>query len=141
MKHALTLALLVALAGPAAAQIVEYKVVGDGIPQSLTGKPGQAAQGRALLLKREAANCLQCHAIAKDKDLAGGGSKGPALDGVGSALTPAQLRLSVVDYSRVARGTAMPSFHKSGGGAGGGPVLSAAEIEDVVAYLSTLKSK
>jgi sulfur-oxidizing protein SoxX len=140
MKPTLFLALLVAVAGFANAQVVPYKIVGDGIPQSLTGKPGNAANGRALLVKREAANCLQCHSVKKDKDLAGGGSKGPALDGVGAALTPAQLRLSVVDYSHITGGTPMPSFHKAPAG-GDKPVLSAEQIEDVVAYLSTLKSK
>ncbi len=139
MKPTLCLALLIAVAGSAVAQVAPYKVVGDGIPESLTGKPGNAARGRALLLKRDAANCLQCHSVKKDKALAGGGSKGPALDGVGAALTSAQLRLSVVDNSRITRGTAMPSFHKAGGAAADKPVLSAAEIEDVVAYLSTLK--
>jgi sulfur-oxidizing protein SoxX len=140
MKKPLLFAFLVAAAS-ATAQVAPYKVVGDGIPQSLTGKPGDAARGRALLAKRETANCLQCHAVKKDKELAAGGDKGPALDGVGSALTPAQLRLSVVDYSRITRGTAMPSFHKAGGADADKPALSAAEIEDIVAYLSTLKSK
>ena len=140
MKPTLCLALLIAVAGSAAAQVAPYKVVGDGIPQSLTGKPGNAAAGRALLAKREAANCLQCHAVKKDKELASGGDKGPALDGVAAALTPAQLRLSVVDYSRVTGGTAMPSFHKAPAG-GDKPQLSAEQIEDIVAYLSTLKSK
>jgi sulfur-oxidizing protein SoxX len=140
MKPTLLLALLIAVAGPAVAQVASYKVVGDGIPQSLTGKPGNAAAGRALLARREAANCLQCHAVKKDKELAAGGSKGPALDGVGAALTPAQLRLSVVDYSRISAGATMPSFHKAPPGTDK-PILSAAEIEDIVAYLSTLKSK
>jgi len=140
MKPTLCLALLIAVAGSATAQVAPYKVVGDGIPQSLTGKPGNAAAGRALLAKREAANCLQCHAVKKDKELASGGDKGPALDGVAAALTPAQLRLSVVDYSRVTGGTAMPSFHKAPAG-GDKPQLSAEQIEDIVAYLSTLKSK
>jgi sulfur-oxidizing protein SoxX len=138
MKRLVAITLL-ALAGAAAAQVAPYKVVGDGIPQSLTGKPGDAARGRALLVKREAANCLQCHAVKKDKELASGGDRGPALDGVGAALTAAQLRLSVVDYSRVARGATMPSFHKALGAAGDKPILTAAEIEDVVAYLATLK--
>ena len=141
MKPTLCLALLLAVAGAAMAQVAPYTVVGDGIPQSLTGKPGDAARGRALLVKREPAICLQCHAVKRDKDLAGGGNRGPALDGVAAALTPAQLRLSVIDFSRVTPGTAMPSFHKSGGAGGDKPILSAAEIEDVVAYLSTLKSK
>jgi sulfur-oxidizing protein SoxX len=138
MKSTLCLALLVAAAA-APAQVVQYKVVGDGIPQSLTGKPGTAASGRALLAGREATNCLQCHSVKRDKELAGG-DKGPALDGVGAALTPAQLRLSVVDYSRVAGGTAMPSFHKATYGQDK-PALTAEQVEDVVAYLSTLKSK
>ena len=140
MKPVLTLALLIAVAGSALAQMASYKVVGDGIPQSLTGKPGNAANGRALLIKREAANCLQCHAVKKDKDLAAGGDRGPALDGVAAALTPAQLRLSVVDFSQIAQGAPMPSFHKATAGSDK-PILSAAEIEDVVAYLSTLKSR
>ncbi len=139
MKNALCIALFVALSSPALAQVADYKVVGDGIPQSLTGKPGNAAAGRALLVKREAANCLQCHAVKRDKDLAAGGDTGPALDGVGAALTPAQLRLSVVDYARVTRGTDMPSFHKAP--TGDKPVLTAQQIEDVVAYLATLKTK
>ena len=80
----------------AAGQAVDFKVEGDGIPKSLTGKPGVAARGKALLLKRDAANCLECHAI-KDKDFGAGGTKGPALDGIGAVLTPAQLRLSVAD--------------------------------------------
>jgi sulfur-oxidizing protein SoxX len=138
MKTLLSLALLIAVALPAAAQVAPYKVVGDGIPQSLTGKPANAANGRALLVKRGSANCLECHAVKKDKDLASGGSRGPALDGVGAALTQAQLRLSVVDYSKVAGGTRMPSFHKAPAD-GDKPALTAAEIEDVVAYLSTLK--
>jgi len=140
MKRTLCLALLVAVAGAAGAQVVPYKVVGDGIPQSLTGRPGDAANGRALLAKREPANCQQCHSVKKDKELASGGNKGPALDGVAAALTPAQLRLSVVDYSRISAGTAMPSFHKATAGSDK-PILSAAEIEDIVAYLSTLKSR
>jgi L-cysteine S-thiosulfotransferase len=141
MKATLCLALLIGVASAAMAQVAPYKVVGDGIPQSLTGRPGSAASGRALLVKQGAAGCLQCHAVKKDKDLVAGGTKGPALDGVGAALTPAQLRLSVVDYSRVTGGTAMPAFHKAGGAGGDKTMMSATEIEDVVAYLSTLKAK
>jgi sulfur-oxidizing protein SoxX len=119
------------------AQAVDYKVVGDGIPQSLTGKPGDAARGRALLIKRSPANCLDCHSI-KDQRMQPGGTKGPALDGIGAVLVPAQLRLSVVDLSRVSKGTAMPSFHKTSLGSST-PALTAEQVEDVVAYLSTLK--
>ncbi len=142
MRIVLCLALLLAAAGAAVAQVAPFKVVGDGIPQSLTGKPGDAAIGKALLVQREVATCLQCHAVKRDTALAAGGDRGPALDGIGSALTAAQLRLSVVDYSRVSRGGAMPSFHKAESRSGGsGPLLTAEQVEDVVAYLATLKSK
>ncbi|MDZ7651489.1 MAG: sulfur oxidation c-type cytochrome SoxX [Burkholderiaceae bacterium] len=129
-------ALLAAALVPAAqAQGLNYEVVGDGISKPLTATPGSAARGKALLAKREAANCLKCHAVSQ-KELAGGGTKGPSLDGIGASLTPAQIRLTVVDPSRVSKKTDMPSFHTSGGEA---PKLSAQEVEDVVAFLSTLR--
>jgi len=138
MRQLLCFALALGCAA-AFAQVVDYKVEGDGIPKPLTGTPGVAARGKALLIKREAANCLNCHSF-KDKELQPGGTKGPALDGVGAQLTAAQLRLSVVDNTRVARDTGMPSFHKSGRGADKDkPVLSAQEIEDVVAFLGSLR--
>lgn len=134
-------------APPAQPQPVDYVVEGDGIPKSLTGKPGTAAKGRALLAAGGAANCLECHAI-KDRELARGdkgGTKGPALDGVGARLTAAQLRLSVVDYARLMPKVPMPSFHKAGVRPRGekedpnAPLLSAQDVEDVVAYLATLR--
>jgi sulfur-oxidizing protein SoxX len=138
IRSALAVACALGMAAAAAqAQTADYKIEGDGIPKSLTGKPGNAARGKALLAKREAANCLSCHAI-KDKELQPGGTRGPALDGVGAALTPAQLRLSVVDMGSLKRDALMPSFHKSGV-VSGTPTLSAEEVEDLVAYLATLK--
>jgi sulfur-oxidizing protein SoxX len=141
MRMVVPLLVAAALVGAAAAQVVEFTVEGDGIPKSLTGKPGVAARGKALLMKREAANCLECHSI-KDKDLGPGGSKGPALDGVGALLTQGQLRMSVVDISQVMPKTIMPSFHTDEGmrtKQDSKPRLTAQEVEDVVAYLSTLR--
>ena len=144
MRHALTCVLLLAIAATASAQLADYKVEGDGIPKSLTGAPGIAARGRALLLERNPANCLECHTVAKDKALKGG-SRGPALDGIGANLTAAQLRLSVVDYAQIQPKAGMPSFHKRDSGVLSAkqdrdkPVLNAQQIEDVVAFLQTLK--
>jgi sulfur-oxidizing protein SoxX len=144
MRHALTCLLLLAIAPTADAQQADYTVEGDGIPKSLTGTPGNAARGREFLLARNPANCLDCHTIAKDKALKGG-SRGPALDGIGANLTAAQLRLSVVDYSQIQPKAGMPSFHKRESGILSSkqdrdkPVLTAQQIEDVVAFLQTLK--
>jgi sulfur-oxidizing protein SoxX len=128
------LALAFAASG-AAAQTATYKVDGDGIAKPLTGTPGNTARGKALLAARGAAPCLDCHVIT-DKGMPKGGDKGPSLDGVGAVLTTPQLRLSVADYANVAKGKEMPVFHKSGAS---DPRLSAQEVEDVVAYLATLK--
>lgn len=117
----------------ALAQAVPYQVVGDGIPKPLSATPGSAPRGKTLLAKREAAICLNCHST---KDLRGGTS-GPALDGVGASLTVPQLRLSVADYSKIAAGKTMPSFHKAR--ADETPRLTAQEVEDIVAYLATLR--
>ncbi len=138
MRLAAWIALALAAAA-ASAQVVDYKVEGDGIPRPLTATPGDAARGKALLARREAANCLNCHSI-DDKALKPGGRRGPPLDGVGAQLTSAQLRLSVVDYARVSRGSDMPSFHKAGRNSSAQvPTLTAQEVEDVVAYLGTLR--
>jgi sulfur-oxidizing protein SoxX len=138
MRVLLTLAASAATAvlattAPALAQTAAFEIVKDGIPQPLTATPGSASRGKALLQKKEQANCLNCHS---SKELKGGNSA-PSLDGVGAALTVPQLRLSVVDYSKVAAGKAMPSFHKARDE--GAPRLSAQEVEDVVAYLATLR--
>jgi L-cysteine S-thiosulfotransferase len=138
MRKILCVISVIAVSGSVLAQTANYRIEGDGIPESLTGKPGDAARGRAMLAKRGAANCLTCHSI-KDKEMQPGGTSAPALDGVGAALTQAQLRLSVVDYARIKRGTAMPSFHRSSIVGSDAPALSAAEVEDIVAYLSTLR--
>jgi hypothetical protein len=76
------LALAFAASG-AAAQTATYKVDSDGIAKPLTGTPGNAARGKALLAARGAAPCLDCHVIT-DKGMPKGGDKGPSLDGVGA---------------------------------------------------------
>lgn len=130
------------LAGPARADLAAAQIVGDGAPQALTSTPGDAAHGRALLLARENANCILCHALP---DARFSGNLGPSLAGVGSRLSAAQLRLRVADNRRVHPDTVMPSYFRSEGLTGVAPqyrgktVLTAQEVEDVVAYLQTLK--
>lgn len=139
MRVALTLAAasaalaLLGVTSPAQAQTAAFEIVKDGIPKPLTATPGSAPRGKALLQKKDQANCLNCHSSKELK----GGSSAPSFDGVGAALTAPQLRLSVVDYSKVAAGKAMPSFHKAR--ADEAPRLSAQEVEDIVAYLTTLR--
>jgi L-cysteine S-thiosulfotransferase len=128
---------LAALALAVAAQSTPYQVDGDGINKPLTATAGNAARGKALIVARGPANCLDCHSVAKDK--LRGGDRGPALDGVGAALTTAQLRLTVADFARISPKAEMPSFHRDASKAGSEPVLSAQQVEDIVAYLGTLK--
>jgi len=117
---------------------------GDAIIAPLGGRLGDPVRGRALIVARGSANCVLCHAIP-DPALAFAGDVGPSLAGVGSRLSPAQLRLRVVDMRTVAPGTPMPSYHRVdrlvdvAPALRGRPLLDAGEIEDIVAYLSTLR--
>lgn len=121
-----------------------FVVVGDGIPEPLTPGPADGARGRALIVARDAANCVLCHAVP-DSAVRFAGDVGPSLQGVGARLNPAQLRLRVADNLRLNAATIMPSYYKVDGLARvaaayrGKPILSAMEIEDVVAYLATLR--
>ena len=103
---------------------------------------GDAIRGREVFLAREGGHCVLCHAVPGEK-LAG--NVGPSLEGVGSRLTAAQIRLRVADMSRVNPNAVMPSFHRLQGLTRvapqyqGKPVLTAQQVEDVVAWLGTLK--
>jgi sulfur-oxidizing protein SoxX len=120
-----------------------YRVAGDGIPAPLAGLTGDAARGRSLLVARDPANCVLCHSVP-DADTAAG-NLGPPLAGVGARLTEAQIRLRVVDEQRVFAQSIMPSYYRVEGLANvapefrAKPILSAQAVEDVVAYLATLR--
>lgn len=121
-----------------------YRVVADGIPEPLAAKGGDASRGRALIVARDAANCVLCHAVP-DAAVRFAGDVGPSLAGVGSRLDVAQLRLRVADNLRLNPQSAMPSYYKVTGLVrvaspyAGKPILTAGEVEDVVAYLATLR--
>jgi sulfur-oxidizing protein SoxX len=121
-----------------------YRVAGDGIPAPLAGLTGDAARGRSLLVARDPANCVLCHGVP-DADRGAAGNLGPPLAGVGARLTEAQIRLRVVDEQRVFAQSIMPSYYRVEGLGNvapefrGKPILSAQAVEDVVAYLVTLR--
>lgn len=124
--------------------LAPFAVIADGIPEAIGGASGDAERGRALILGRESANCVVCHALP-DPRARFSGNLGPALDGVARKLTIAQLRLRVVDHMRLNPKTIMPSYYRIegfdqvAGAYRGKPILEAEQIEDIVAYLATLK--
>jgi len=130
-------ALLLLCAGPALAQA-------DGMPQPLTGTPGDAARGRAIVASRQQGLCLLCHRapIAEERFQ---GDVGTDLAGAGTRWTEAQLRLRIVDSRRINPDSVMPAFHRTQGlhrvapALQGRPLLDAQQVEDVVAWLATLK--
>jgi sulfur-oxidizing protein SoxX len=141
--HAVLVAL--ALARAPAAALEAYTVAGDAIPAPLGGSVGDAARGRALVLDRTRGNCLICHQ-APEPNEPFQGTIGPALAGVGARLEPGQIRLRLVDASRLNPETVMPPYFRTEGLRDVAPqyrdrpALTAQEIEDVVAYLASLRT-
>jgi sulfur-oxidizing protein SoxX len=137
-------AALLALPCPAAAQgLRPYAVADDAIPEPLTNARGDAARGRALVVERTI-TCILCHngPFPEQKFQ---GDLAPDLAGTGSRWSEGQLRLRLVDASRLNEATIMPSYYRTDGLARvgpawlGKPILSAEQIEDIVAYLVTLR--
>ena len=133
-----------AFASPAQAEdLLPYTIVNDGIPASLTGSPGDAARGRALVLARTT-TCILCHS-GPFPETRFQGDLAPDLTGAGNRWSVSQLRLRLVDASRFNPDTIMPSYYRTDGlvrvgrNFAGKPILSAAEIEDIVAFLATLR--
>lgn len=124
-------------------ELVPYAVVSDAIPLPLAGAAGDASAGRAIVVNR-AYTCLLCHSgpFAEQRFQ---GDLAPSLAGTGSRWSEGQLRLRLVDASRLNAATIMPSYYRVDGlqrvGDAwlGKPILSAQQIEDVVAYLTTLR--
>jgi sulfur-oxidizing protein SoxX len=123
---------------------VSYRVDGDRIEASLTGQPGDPARGRQVVADRQVGLCLLCHAAPIPEEHFQG-NIGPDLRGVGRRLSAGQIRLRLVDPARLAPETVMPPYYRVDGlnrvgqAWRGRPVLSAEQIEDVVAYLATLR--
>ena len=101
-------------AEPAPPGVAAFRVEGDGIRAPLDGRVGDAARGRALVHDTGAGACILCH-TTPDNPLPVAGNVGPALAGAGSRLTAAQLRLRIVDSTRINAATAMPAYHRIDG--------------------------
>lgn len=137
-----------------AAEIDPTKVAyEDGaVATSLSGKPGDPANGRMIVGSKKFGNCIACHEVTDLKDQPFHGEIGPMLDGAGDRWTEAELRGIVANAKIMFEDTMMPAFYKTkgfirpGNAYTGeapddtfGPILTAQQIEDVVAYLVTLK--
>ncbi|RTM01558.1 sulfur oxidation c-type cytochrome SoxX [Ancylobacter aquaticus] len=145
-----TLVLCGVLPGPARSQevagpeLAPYLVIGDAIPEPLAGRRGDAALGRALIGERHRSLCILCHALPSGAAPLQG-TLAPSLAGIGSRLDEGQIRLRIVDMKRLNPASIMPSYHvrpesvRIAPAWQGKPVLGAAEIEHLVAYLVTLK--
>jgi sulfur-oxidizing protein SoxX len=121
-----------------------YVTVGDAILRPLTGEPGDAARGRAIVTNREQGLCLLCHS-GPFPEVRLQGTLAPSLAGAGSRWSTAQLRLRIVDASRINPNTIMPPYYRIeelsrvAPSYAGKPILSAEQVEDVVAFLDTLR--
>ena len=133
---------IVLLVCPSAGGAAPPAVHLDEIAAPLTANAGDAARGRTLFVSRESGHCILCHA-SPDAPVAG--NIGPPLSGVGKRLNTAQLRRRVVDITVIRPDATMPAFHRVNGlqrvasEYRGKPVLSAQDVEDVIAYLATLR--
>ena len=112
--------------------------------QSLTGAKGDAARGRAIIANRQAGLCLLCHSGPFPEERFQG-TIGPDLNGVAARLSEGQIRLRIVDPARTNPDSVMPAYFRTEGltrvtpSLRGKPILSAEQIEDVIAFLVTLK--
>lgn len=151
---ALTLTGALSVGGAAANPVAPADVVftEDGaVVASLTGVSGNAEEGAKIMASKKLGNCIACHAVSALNEAPFHGEVGPELDGVGERWNAAELRGILVNAKGIYDGTVMPSYYKVTGFIRPGdaytgkapkgpldPLLSAQQIEDVVAFLATL---
>lgn len=128
--------------------VMPFNVLGDAVPERLTAAPGDAARGRAIVADRQAGLCLLCHTGPFPEERFQG-NLAPDLSGAGARWSEGQLRLRIIDAARLNPQTIMPPYHRSdteqgslnrvGAAWRSKPILSAQQVEDVVAFLRTLQ--
>jgi sulfur-oxidizing protein SoxX len=124
--------------------LLPFARVGDAIPASLTGAGGDPTRGRKIVVDRRLGACLLCH-TGPFPEQKFPGTLAPDLSGAGARWSAGQLRLRLVDPTRLNPDTIMPSYYRVAGltrvGSAwrGKPILTPEQIEDVVAFLSTLR--
>ena len=142
----ITATLALYLSGPVGAEMVNYTIKDGGIAAPLTGNRGNPVKGLKTAIGRKKGNCLACHKMPVPDQLFHG-EVGTDLRGAGDRYSQAQLRLRLVDSKKINPATSMPAFHRTTGlhrvpkQWKGKTILSAQEIEDVLAYLLTLRTK
>jgi sulfur-oxidizing protein SoxX len=131
-------------AAGAADGLAIYKIEGDAIALPLGGVQGNAAKGERLMGERQRSLCVLCHSGPFPNPHLQG-TLAPSLGGVGARLSEGQIRLRIVDMKQLNPESIMPAYYSLAAGERvatawrGKPVLKAREIEDLVAYLVTLK--
>ncbi len=134
--------------GAASAEtLVAYKIVDEiSIPEPLTDQPGDPVKGREVAINRKKGNCLACHNMPIPEQ-SFHGETGPDLNGVGGRYEIGELRLRVVNPKVINPDTMMPAYYRADGyhrvakKFQGKTILSAQEVEDLLAYLMTLKEE
>ena len=119
-------------------------VVDLALPHALTDTAGDATRGRAIVANRQLGLCLLCHTgpIPEERFQ---GNLAPDLAGAGKRWSAGQLRLRMVDARRLNPQTIMPSYYRTDGlnrvapAFATAPMLAAQQVEDVVAFLLTLR--
>ena len=124
--------------------LVPFKIENGAIAQSLTGVKGDPAKGRAIVLERQKGLCLLCHSGPFPEERFQG-DLAPSLAGTGSRMSEGEIRLRMVDSTKVNEKTIMPPYYRSEGlervaaNYKAKTLLNAQEIEDVIAFLVSLK--
>ena len=148
LKFLFSFLLIIFYSGASFSEVAPSDVIADeygAVTASLTGVAGDPANGRKVFMNRKQGNCLACHVNSEMSEQTFHGAVGPVLDGVADRWTAAELRGMLVNSKKVFEGTIMPAFYKDSGYNRtlkkfvGKTILKAQQVEDVLAYLQTLK--